>query len=109
MPLSDKNILSAITFEGKRRLVLDLKEHMKWEEKRVRKRKQDTLVHILAQIISKQLKSVHNQLQMFREYVCTEGSPRRNRCRITPVRQMRLEVTPDRNLEEGEGHGLAYG
>ena len=46
MPLSVKNILSAITFEGKRRLVLDLKEHMKWEEKRVRKRKQDTLVHI---------------------------------------------------------------
>lgn len=82
---------------------------MKWEEKRVRKRKQDTLVHILAQIISTQLKSVHNQLQMFREYVCTEGGARRSRCRITPVRQMRLEVTPEGNLEGGEGHGLAYG
>lgn len=109
MPLSVKNILSAIKFEGKRRFVLDLKEPMKWEEKRVRKRKQDTLVHILAQIISKQLKSVHNQLQMFREYVCTEGGARRSRCRITPVRQMRLEVTPEGNLEGGEGHGLAYG
>lgn len=47
---------------------------MKWEEKRVRKRKQDTLIHILAQIISKQLKPVHNQLQMFREYVCAKGN-----------------------------------
>ena len=45
-----------IKLEGKKRLVLDLKDPMKWEEKRARKRKQDTLVHILAQIISKQLK-----------------------------------------------------
>lgn len=74
MPLSVKNILSAIKIEGKKRLVLDLKDPTVWEEKRVRKRKQGTLVHILAQIISKQLQSVHNQLQMFRECVCAEGN-----------------------------------
>lgn len=74
MPLSVKNILSAIKIEGKKRLVLDLEDPMAWEEESVRKRKQGTLVHILAQIISKQLQSVRNQLQMFREYVCTKGS-----------------------------------
>lgn len=74
MPSSVKNILSTIKFEGKKRLVLDLQAPMKWEEKRVRKRKQDTLIHILAQITSKQLKSAHNQLQMFREYVCAKGN-----------------------------------
>lgn len=74
LPLSVKNILSAMKIEGKKRLVLDLKDPMVWEEKGVRKRKQGTLVHILAQIISKQLKSVHNQPQMPREYVCAKGS-----------------------------------
>lgn len=57
MPLSVKNTLSAIKIEGIKRLVLDLKDPTAWEEKRVRKRKQGTLVHILAQIISKQLES----------------------------------------------------
>lgn len=74
MPLSVKNILSAIKIEGIKRLVLDLKDPTAWEEKRVRKRKQGTLVHILAQIISKQLESLHNQLQMLREYVYAKGN-----------------------------------
>lgn len=59
---------------GKKRLVLDLKDPTAWEEKGVRKRKQGTLVHILAQIISEQLKSVHNELQMPGEYVCAKDS-----------------------------------
>lgn len=74
LPLSVRNILSAIKIEGKKWLVLDPKDPMAWEEKRVRKRKQGTLKHIVAQIISIQLKSVHNQLQMFREYVCAKGN-----------------------------------
>lgn len=42
----------------KESLVLDLEDPTAWEEKRVRKRKQGTLVHIVAQIISQQPASV---------------------------------------------------
>lgn len=42
----------------KESLVLDLENPTVWEERRVRKRKQGTLVHIVAQIIYQQPASV---------------------------------------------------